>query len=98
MQSEEGRRIHGLAAQAREDGNHLEALKLSDEAMLAYQKDGDILGFAEVLADRSITLRHLYGETEDINLLNWPKQKWLLRWKLPKPLMIEVHWPSPNLT
>lgn len=61
----EGRRIHGQAAQAREEGKHLDALKLHDEAMLAYQKDGDQLGLAEVLADRSIVLRHLFEETED---------------------------------
>lgn len=59
----EGRRLHGLAAQAREDGRHLDSLKLDDEAMLAYQKDGDLLGFAEVLADRAIVLRHLYDKT-----------------------------------
>lgn len=53
----EGRRIHGQAAHAREEGKHLDALKLHDEAMLAYQKDGDQLGLAEVLADRSIVLR-----------------------------------------
>lgn len=65
----EGRRLHGLAAQARERGESLESLKLSDEAALAYQKDGDILGFAENLVDRSITLRHLADSTEDSNYL-----------------------------
>jgi|SRR3989344_1379805 len=65
----EGRRIHGLAAQAREDGNHLKALQLSDEAMLAYQKDGDILGFSELVAERSLVLRHLADETGDKNYL-----------------------------
>lgn len=65
----EGRRLHGLAAQARERGEPLEALKLSDEAALAYQKDGDILGFAENLVDRSITLRHLADSTRDSNYL-----------------------------
>ncbi len=65
----EGRRIHGLAAEARESGNHLEALKLEDEAMLAYQRDGDIAGFAEVLADRSLVLRHLHDDTGDRSFL-----------------------------
>ncbi len=69
MVSEEGRRLHGLAAQAREDGDHLKALQLDDESMLAYQKDGDILGFAEVVADRSIVLRHLADETGNKNFL-----------------------------
>lgn len=63
----EGRRIHGLAAQAREDGDHLKALQLSDEAMLAYQKESDILGLSELLAERSLVLRHLADDTDDKN-------------------------------
>ncbi|RJP46668.1 MAG: hypothetical protein C4584_01325 [Armatimonadetes bacterium] len=47
----EGRRIHGLAAQAREQGEPVEALKLDMEAMEAYQKAGDNLGFAEIQAE-----------------------------------------------
>lgn len=65
----EGRKLHGQAAKARENGDHLKALQLEDEAMLAYQKDGDILGFAEIIADRSIVLRHLADETGDKNFL-----------------------------
>lgn len=65
----EGRRIHGLAGQAREAGEHLKALQLSDEAMLAYQRDGDTLGFTEIIADRGIVLRHLYDDTSDKNFL-----------------------------
>lgn len=65
----EGRRLHGLAAQARESGYHLKSLQLSDEAMLAYQKDGDILGLAELLADRSIAFRHFFDDTQDRNFL-----------------------------
>lgn len=65
----EGRRIHGLAAHQREAGNHLEALKLYDEAILAYQKDSDILGLAEVFADRAIIYRHLFDQTDDKNFL-----------------------------
>lgn len=61
----EGRKLHNQAAQAREAGEHLKALQLSDEAMLAYQRDDDKLGFAEVLADRSISLRHLWEATND---------------------------------
>jgi tetratricopeptide (TPR) repeat protein len=61
----EGRKIHNQAAIAREQGNHLDALKLQDEAMLTYQRDGDLLGLAEILADRSIVLRHLFEETDD---------------------------------
>ena len=64
-----GRRIHALEEKARESGNPLEALKYSDEAMLAYQKEGDTLGFAEILSARVITLRHLNQETGDNNYL-----------------------------
>lgn len=64
-----GRKLHAQAAQAREKGEHLEALKLQDEAMLAYQKDGDVLGLAELLADRSIVFRHLFDDSGDKNLL-----------------------------
>src|SRR3990167_3125176 len=65
----EGRKLHSQAAQAREAGEHLKALQLEDEAMLAYQKDGDVLGFTEVIADRGIVLRHLYDDTSDKNFL-----------------------------
>lgn len=65
----EGRKVHGQAAQTRENGNFLEALKLSSEALIAYQKEGDVLGMAEILVDSSITYRHLYDQTEDPNFL-----------------------------
>ena len=65
----EGRKIHGLAAKAREDGQHFEALKLHDEAILAYGRDEDTLGQAEVLADRSLVFRHLYQESNNRNFL-----------------------------
>lgn len=65
----QGRKIHSEAAKARERGDHLKALQLSDEAMLAYQRDSDTLGFTEILADRSITLRHLYEATNDKTFL-----------------------------
>ncbi len=68
-QESEGRRIHGLAEQARERGEFLEALKLTDEAMLAYQSAGDSLGFAEIQSSRFLTLRHLYEKTNDRNYL-----------------------------
>lgn len=64
-----GRQLHGLAAQARERGDSLESLKLNDEALLAYQAEGDKLGFAEVLADRVIVLGHLCDKTNDRNFL-----------------------------
>ena len=63
MESIEGRRIHSLAAQQRESGNFIEALKLADEAMVAYATDQDLLGFAEVHAERFLTLKHLNDST-----------------------------------
>lgn len=77
MNSTNGRRLHGLAAQAREKGEPLKALQLADEAMIAYQKDGDILGFAEVAADRSIVLRHLADEAGDNNFRKLAKAEML---------------------
>ncbi len=69
MESQEGRRLHALAEQARESGDSVKALNLTDQAMLAYQKDGDNLGFAEVLSSRFLSLRHLFDSTEDKNFL-----------------------------
>ncbi|MBI3289766.1 tetratricopeptide repeat protein [Candidatus Microgenomates bacterium] len=65
----QGKKLHGEAAHAREAGEHLKALQLADEAMLAYQQESNAAGFAEVLADRSIVLRHLAEETKDKNFL-----------------------------
>lgn len=61
----EGRRIHGLAAQARERGESIESLKMDIDAMNAYQREGDQLGFAEIQAEMFLTLRHLFEKTED---------------------------------
>ncbi len=61
----EGRKIHGLAAQARERGESVQSLKLDIEAMAAYQKEGNKLGFAEIQAEMFLTIRHLYDKTED---------------------------------
>lgn len=60
-----GREVHGKAEQARERGDLLQALQLCDEAMVTYQTEGDALGFAEVLASRFLTLRHLFEQTDD---------------------------------
>lgn len=63
--SKEGRRLHALAEDARESGRFLEALEFTDQATLAYQKDNDLLGFAEVQSSRQSTLKHLYRTTGD---------------------------------
>ena len=65
----EGRRIHGLAETAREEGRFLDALHYTDEALLAYQLAGDRLGQSEVLSSRSITFRRLHRETNDRSFL-----------------------------
>jgi hypothetical protein len=62
-----GRQLHALAEHAREAGDFLGALKFTDEAMIAYQEAGDFLGFAEILASRFLTLRHLAEKTGDVN-------------------------------
>lgn len=64
-----GRKIHGEAAEAREKGETLKALSLYHQALAAYQAEGDDLGFAEALADESISLRHMFEATEDKNWL-----------------------------
>lgn len=58
-----------MAAQARERGESVEAVKLAEDAMAAYQKDGDTLGFAEALADQFLSLRHFFDKTGDRNYL-----------------------------
>lgn len=63
------RQLHGQGDQTRENGEFLKALQLLDQAMLAYQKDGDKLGFAEVQSSRALTFRHLWQESEDQNYL-----------------------------
>ncbi|MBI4036376.1 hypothetical protein HY386_00670 [Candidatus Daviesbacteria bacterium] len=65
----EGRRLHGLAEQARESGDFTRALELTDQATVSYQQGGDSLGFAEVQASRFLTLRHLFEKTDDKNYL-----------------------------
>lgn len=63
--SQEGRRLHRLAEDARESGDFLKALEYTDQATLAYQKDGDLFGLAEVQSSRQSTFKHLYRTTED---------------------------------
>jgi|ERR1700722_1381618 len=73
MVENEGKRLHTLAETSREQGNSLEALKYTDEALLAYQTAGNKLGMAEVLSSRSITFRHLWQKTEDKSYLTIAK-------------------------
>ncbi|MDO8619326.1 MAG: hypothetical protein Q7R49_05285 [Candidatus Daviesbacteria bacterium] len=63
------RQIHKRAEETRENSDFTEALKLTDEATVAYQSEGDSLGLSEVQSSRTITLRHLYENTQDKNYL-----------------------------
>jgi tetratricopeptide (TPR) repeat protein len=64
-ESSEGRRIHTLAEEARESGDFEKALAYTDQASLAYQRDHDLLGLAEVQSSRQIIFKHLYRSTQD---------------------------------
>lgn len=66
MKSIKGRELHQKALATQEGGDLLEALRLEDEAMLAYQSDGDQSGFAEIQAMRTLTLNILGDQTGDI--------------------------------
>ena len=61
--------IHVKEEQARESGNFLEALRLSDEATLLYQKEGDVVGLAEIQSARFEIFKHLFFETNDKSFL-----------------------------
>lgn len=60
-----GRELHALAEKSRENQDFENALVYTDQATLAYEKDGDYLGMAEVQASRFLTFRHLFDKTED---------------------------------
>lgn len=59
-----GRTLHQQSFEAREsEGNLLKSLQLSDEALLAYLEDDDILGASEILSNRCITFQKLAKDT-----------------------------------
>lgn len=64
-----GRKAHIAEEMAREEGNFLEALRLSDEATLLYQKEEDAIGLSEIQAARFEIFKHLFEETDDKNYL-----------------------------
>lgn len=55
--------MHTKAEEARESGDFLKALEFTDQAILAYEKDNDLLGLSEVLSSRQSTFKHLYRKT-----------------------------------
>jgi tetratricopeptide (TPR) repeat protein len=57
--------IHLKAEQAREQDNHIEALKLLEEAIIGYQKEGNYSGFTRALQSRFLTYKHLFYLTSD---------------------------------
>lgn len=63
------REIHAKAEIARENGEFLQALNYISEATLLYQKEGDVLGLAEVQSSKFITFKLLFQETGDSNFL-----------------------------
>lgn len=63
LSSTQGRRLHHLAEEAREQGKFLEALELTDRATLEYAKDDDLSGLAEVQSSRQSTFKHLFRRT-----------------------------------
>ncbi|MDO8599977.1 MAG: tetratricopeptide repeat protein [bacterium] len=67
--TEKARAIHGQAEIARESGDFLKALQLTDEGTIAYQKEGDLLGLAEIQSSRFITLKHLFQKTGEKSYL-----------------------------
>lgn len=78
MQS--GHEAHIAEEKARENGDFLEALKLSDEATILYQKEGNVVGLSEIQAARFEIFKHLYLETDDRSFL-------ILAKMLPKPAL-----------
>ncbi len=64
---------HHKAVTARESGDLAEALRQDSIAMIDYSEANDPKGFAESLADRSLTLRHLYQKSGDKNYLTAAK-------------------------
>lgn len=65
MAETEARTILGQANQSREEGKFLKALQLTDEALLAFEKLGDLSGVAETEANRLLIFRHLYQDTDN---------------------------------
>lgn len=54
-----GHEYHIMAEEAREEGKFIEALELTDKALVAYGKENNLHGFTEIMASRSNTFRHL---------------------------------------
>ena len=76
MVSERGREIHRQAEVAREkEQDFLKSLQLLDEALLAYQADGDLRGLTEALQSKGSAYKHLYQQTGDSTFLTLAKHE-----------------------
>jgi tetratricopeptide (TPR) repeat protein len=64
MNSERGRKVQGQAEHARESGDFVKALALTDQATVIYAEDNDLQGLSEVQSSRLLTFRHLFEQTE----------------------------------
>ncbi len=61
--------LHKQAEEMREQEKFQEALRLCDEAFIAYSKEGNTAKLAEICASRALTLRHLADSTGDKSFL-----------------------------
>lgn len=59
MRSEKGLELHKQAEHAREAGQFEESVKLAEDAIKAYEADGDFLGQSDACGSLSLSLRHL---------------------------------------
>lgn len=70
MNSEKGRALHSQAEHAREkQQDFIKSLTLLDQAILAYQQDGDPRGLSEALQSKSSAWKHIAQKTGDRTFL-----------------------------
>jgi tetratricopeptide (TPR) repeat protein len=59
-------KLHQKAEKLREQDKHLQALKISDKAFIAYQKEKNYLGLCSLLQSRVLIYKHLFLITQDL--------------------------------
>jgi len=62
--------VHQQAETLREQDKHLEALKLYEEVIFAYQKEKNYSNLIEALGGRCLTYKHLFLLSSDFSFLN----------------------------
>lgn len=90
-----GRILHAKAAKARETEKFIESLTFNDDALFAYDKDNDSLGFSEGIACRSITLRVCAGLHHSKRLLTLAKYEMMASVDLARQSGIAEALPIP---